>query len=50
MFHSLCLNKSALKWNEILEPLEEEYKDFNKTLSHAIIDIQTATLRKSLSS
>ena len=36
--------------NEILKPLERESSDFDKTPSNAIIDIQTPTLRKSLSS
>ena len=35
--------------NEILEPLEEESRDFDKTASNAIIDIQIPTLQKSLS-
>ena len=34
--------------NEILEPSEEEPRDFDKT-SNTIIDIQTPTLQKSLS-
>ena len=36
--------------NEILKPLEGESSDFDKTPSNAITDIQTPTLRKSLSS
>ena len=36
--------------NEILKFLEGESSDFDKTPSNAIIDIQTPTLRKSLSS
>ena len=31
--------------NEILEPLEEESRDFDKTASNAIIDIQIPTLQ-----
>ena len=34
--------------NEILEPSEKEPRDFDTT-SNTIIDIQTATLKKSLS-
>ena len=36
--------------NEILKPLKEEYRDFDKTLWNAILDMQTPILQKSLSS
>ena len=35
--------------NEILEPSEEESRDFDKTPSNAIIGVQIPTLQKSLS-
>lgn len=58
-FHLLYLNKStncqrfyetqpSTSENEILEPLEEESRDSDKTPSKAIIDIQTPTLQKSV--
>ena len=42
-------NEMKLRDNEILGPLEES-RNFSKTTSNAIIDMQAPTLQKSLSS
>ena len=37
-------------WTGLLQPLEEECRDFDKIPLNAIVDIQILTLQKSLSS